>query len=472
MSGTAVMAGLRRSHRAHVAKWTLPLMLLVAASAAGAEPKSLDDLLSGIVKEQQAARQRDAEREKQFAAARDQQAALLAEAKSALAAEQARAEQLKTAFTANETTLATQATTDASDELRDFDAVVRQLATDLKGMLDASLVSAQLPQRLDFVDKLAKSADKPTIDDVQQLWQTVLQETIESGKVIQFKANVISTQGKDEPRTVTRLGVFGATSDGEFLRYAPEVHQLVEQARQPAGVYRRMARELEEAKSGMTTVAFDPTRGSMLAILSQEPTLWERIKQAQLVGFVTLGLGVIAIGIAVWRFVALSAIAAAVTRQRRNAEPDERNPLGRVMKAFTDNRNVDAETLERKLDDAILRELPPIQRGLGALMVIAEAAPLLGLLGTVSGMVATFQALSMFGAGDAKVVAGGISEALVATIIGLCVAIPTLVVHSFLKSRSDGIVQVLDEQAAGMVARLAESHLRARQKAAVPAAKA
>jgi biopolymer transport protein ExbB len=445
--------------------------LLLAATTAVAEPKSLDDLLGTIIKEQQAARERDAEREKKFAEARDQQAALLEEARAKLAAEQARAEQLKATFAANESTLANKIASSDEDsgELRDFDAVVRQLATDLKGMLDASLVSAQLPDRLKFVDDLAKREDKPTMDDVQQLWQTVLQETIESGKVAQFKANVISTQGKDEPRTVTRLGVFGATSNGDFLRYAPEVHQLVEQARQPAGVYRRMAKELENAKEGITTVAFDPTRGSMLAILSQEPTLWERIKQAELVGFVTLGLGAIAIFIALWRYFALTSTARAVARQRRHAEPDERNPLGRVMKAFSDNKIVDAETLERKLDDAILRELPPIQRGLGALMVIAEAAPLLGLLGTVSGMVATFQALSMFGAGDAKVVAGGISEALVATIIGLCVAIPTLVVHSFLKSKSDAIVQVLDEQAAGMVARLAEAHLRARQKTAAAA---
>jgi biopolymer transport protein ExbB len=446
---------------------TIVMGPMFSGNAFAAEPTSLDELLSTIVKEQEAARQREAEREKKFTEARDQQAALLEQAKAALAAEQARAEQLKTAFTDNETTLATQTTDDSADELRDFDAVVRQLANDMKGMLDASLVSAQYPQRLEFVDRLAKSDERPTMDDVQQLWQTVLEETIESGKVVQFKANVISTQGKDEPRTVTRMGVFGATADGQFLRYAPEVHQLVEQARQPAGVYRRMAKDLEQAKDGMTTVAFDPTRGSMLAILSQEPTLWERIKQAELVGFVTLGLGAVAIFIALWRFFTLSRIASAVARQRRSAEPDERNPLGRVMKAFSDNKDVDAETLERKLDDAILRELPPIQRGLGALMVIAEAAPLLGLLGTVSGMVATFQALSMFGAGDAKVVAGGISEALVATIIGLCVAIPTLVVHSFLKSKSDGIVQVLDEQAAGMVARLAEAHLRSRQKAGV-----
>ncbi len=465
--------GARRSLRlpAAVFRAACAALLLAAASAgAVAAPQSLDDLLDGVVREHEAARQRNAEREKRFAEARDQQAALLAQAKAALAAEQARAEQLKAKFSSNETTITEQMReSEAGDgELRDFDAVVRQLATDLKGMLDASLVSAQKPQRLAFVESLVEAEEKPTMDDLERLWQVVLEEIIESGKIVQFRTNVISAQGKDEPRTVTRLGVFSATSDGDFLRYAPEVHQLVEQARQPPGVYRRMAKAHAQSKEGMTTVAFDPTRGAMLAILSQEPTLWERIKQARLIGFITLGLGGFAILIAIWRYFSLAAIARAVGRQQRSKEVDTGNPLGRVLEAYTENRNVDAETLERKLDEAIIRELPPIQRGLGALLVIAEAAPLLGLLGTVSGMVATFQALSMFGAGDAKVVAGGISEALVATIIGLCVAIPSLVMHSFLKSKSDGIVQVLDEQAAGMVAKLAEAHLR--QRAAVRAA--
>jgi biopolymer transport protein ExbB len=447
--------------------------VLGAAStgAAAAAPQSLEELLGNIVKEQEAAKQRNAEREKRFAEARDQQAALLEQARATLAAEQARADQLKATFSSNELSISERLQASESDtgELRDFDAVVRQLATDLKGMLDGSLVSAQKPERLPFVESLVEGEDKPTMDDLERLWQVVLEETIESGKVVQFQTNVISAQGKDERRAVTRLGVFSATSNGDFLRYAPEVHQLVEQARQPPGVYRRMAKAHEQSTEGMTTVAFDPTRGSMLAILSQEPTLWERIKQARLIGFITLGLGGLAIVIAIWRFFSLSAIARAVSRQQRSKEADTGNPLGRVIKAFTDNRNVDAETLERKLDEAIIRELPPIQRGLGALLVIAEAAPLLGLLGTVSGMVATFQALSMFGAGDAKVVAGGISEALVATIIGLCVAIPALVMHSFLKSRSDAIVQVLDEQAAGMVARLAEAHLHQRAAARAPA---
>jgi biopolymer transport protein ExbB len=442
-------------------------LLAAAQVAAAAEPQTLDELLQAVVKEQQAAKQRNAEREQNFAAARDQQAELLEQAKAALAAEQARGDQLKAQFQANEIASAArrQADQEAAGELGQFDGVLRQAAADIKSMLGASLVSAQLPDRLAFVDKVADGKEAPTIEDVERLWQVLLEEIAESGKIVRFKTTVISAQGKDELRTVTRMGVFNATSDGQFLRYAPEVHQLVEPARQPAVVYQRMAKKLERAKEGMTTVAFDPTRGSMLAILAQNPTLWERIKQARLVGFIILGLGAVALAIAIWKFFALAAIGRRMAAQRQDPEPSADNPLGRVMKVYTDNRTLDTETLELKLDEAILRELPRIQRGLGALVVIAEASPLLGLLGTVSGMVATFQALSLFGTGDAKVVAGGISEALVATIMGLCVAIPALVVHSFLKGKSDELVQVLDEQAAGMVAQMAERHQRQRDAA-------
>jgi biopolymer transport protein ExbB len=451
---------------------SIPLAILAvfgvcAAPIWAAEPQTLDELLQSVIREQQSARQRNTEREQRFATARDQQAQMLEQARSALAAEQARGEQLKATYAANEVAMGAQRqeNQDATGELGDFQGVVRQIATDAKAMLDASLVSAQLSERLGFVEQLSQGEGMPTLEEVERLWQILLEEIVASGKVMQFEANVITAEGSEEQRTVTRMGVFNATSDGKFLRYAPEINQLVEPARQPTLVYQRMARKLEQAEQGMTTVAFDPTRGSMLAILAQEPTLWERIKQGRLVGFLIIGLGAIALVIAIWKFFVLASTGRRIARQQREREPNEDNPLGRIMKTWTQNRNVDAETLELKLDDAILRELPPLQRGLGALVVIAEASPLLGLLGTVSGMVATFQALSLFGTGDAKVVAGGISEALVATIIGLCVAIPSLVVHSFLKSRSDELVQILDEQAAGMVAHMAEAHHQREQAA-------
>jgi len=86
------------------------------------------------------------------------------------------------------------------------------------------------------------------------------------------------------------------------------------------------------------------------------------------------------------------------------------------------------------------------------LKIIAVVAPLLGLLGTVTGMIITFQAITLFGTGDPKLMAGGISTALVTTVQGLCVAIPTVLLHTLVASRARRLNQILEEQAAGMVA--------------------
>ena len=115
------------------------------------------------------------------------------------------------------------------------------------------------------------------------------------------------------------------------------------------------------------------------------------------------------------------------------------------------------ETLSLKLDEAILRETPSIERGLVTLAILAAVAPMLGLLGTVSGMIETFQSITLFGTGDPKLMSGGISQALVTTELGLAVAIPILLIHSALSSKSNRLIQILDEESAAIVARNAET---------------
>jgi len=441
------------------------LPLLAQAQTQPATPRSLDELLQMVLQQHNAQRQEDAEREQRFLKQRDQQQALLEQAKAALAAEEARGSTLKATYDKNEQAIAQQreALKTATGELGELQGVVRQLAGDTKSLLDASLVSAQLPGRDALPAKLARSEELPTIEEIENLWQLLLQEIVESGKVVRFKAKVIGTKGKEEERTVTRIGVFNATGDGHFFRYANDIQRLVEPVEQPESIYQHMARNLEQSREGLTAVAFDPTRGAMLALLAQAPGFWQRIEQGRAIGMFTIGLGLLALVIAVQRFFVLSRIQQGMDRQLKNPQPSPDNPLGRVMKVYFDHPKLDVEALGLQLEEAILRELPALQRGLGALVIIAEASPLLGLLGTVSGMISTFQALSLFGAGDAKVVAGGISEALVTTVIGMSVAIPCLLVHSVLRGRSEQLIQVLDEQSAGIVARVAEQASQSRE---------
>lgn len=147
----------------------------------------------------------------------------------------------------------------------------------------------------------------------------------------------------------------------------------------------------------------------------------------------------------------------AVNGQKRKAQASKSNPLGRVMMAYDESKNKDGDTVELKLDEAILRESPKLEVGLNFLKLAAGIAPLLGLLGTVTGMIKTFQAMMIYGTGDPQLMAGGISEALVTTMLGLIAAIPLLILHSFCSSLARGVQGTLEEQSAGIVARHVEA---------------
>ena len=193
-----------------------------------------------------------------------------------------------------------------------------------------------------------------------------------------------------------------------------------------------------------------------MALLVLAPDLKERIQQGGWIGFIILGLGAIGLIIALQRFYSLTVVGRGVARQQKSTEASLKNPLGRILSVYSDTLAQDVETLSLKLDEAILREIPKIERGLVTLAILAAISPMLGLLGTVSGMIETFQSITLFGTGDPKLMSGGISQALVTTELGLAVAIPILLIHSALSSKSNRLVQILDEESAALIARNAE----------------
>jgi len=160
--------------------------------------------------------------------------------------------------------------------------------------------------------------------------------------------------------------------------------------------------------------------------------------------------------IALWRFLALTAIGGKVKSQLKSSSANTNNPLGRILKVAEDNPGIDTESLELKLEEAVLKEKPAIDSMLPTLKIISMVAPLLGLLGTVVGMIVVFQAITIYGAGDPKAMAGGISGALITTVKGLLVAIPTVLLHTFLSGKAKHITHVLEEQSAGIIANKAE----------------
>jgi len=444
-------------------KQFITLMALIVGAVGSSSAWSadtLDQLLNEVKKARNEMSQENKEREARFQRERDNQRALLRELQAELAREEQRSNQLTAAFTENEQLL-----TEMSDNLQvqvgnfgELFGVVRQVAGDTVGIIKSSLISAQYPDRSNVAARLAQIKGLPSIEDLDALRILLFEEMVQSGEVSRFPATIVTADGRDEQVDVVRVGVHNLITGDRFLSFDTETGSIKELARQPQERFRAAINDLFTATPpAIVNSAVDPSRGSLLGLLIQAPSLPERIDQGGVVGYVIIGLGIIGLLIALWRLLFLSSVSAGMRKQLKTSEASEKNPLGRILKVYDENRMNDTETLELKLDEAILREAPALEKWQGGIKVLAAVAPLLGLLGTVTGMIATFQAITLFGTGDPKLMAGGISQALVTTVLGLCVAIPLVLLHSWVAGRSRSLIEVLEEQTAGMIAQKAES---------------
>lgn len=419
---------------------------------------SLQELLNRVSQGRTTDNRANDERVAEFTRAKAAQQRLLDEAKAAVVREENLSEQLEATFQENEIRLA-ELEAVLEERLGAFGelfGVVRQVAGDTRGQLGQSLISSQMPDREKAIDKLAQSTELPQLAQLEQLWYTLLEEAAAQGQVVRYQAPVVSVDGNESVATVVRIGPFSALSDGKFVDYLSETGRLTELARQPGAVFVSAGEDTYEATSGVVTAAVDPSRGALLGLLVQTPSLQERIDQGGLVGYVIITLLILGIALALVRIVSLSLTGAKVSAQKKSSSGDSNNPLGRIMQAYEQNRGMDVENLQLKLDDAILKELPSLERGLSTIKVLAAISPMLGLLGTVTGMIETFQAITLFGTGDPKMMAGGISQALITTVLGLVAAIPLILLHSIASGRSKAVIEVLEEQSAGIIASHAE----------------
>jgi len=442
------------------------LFLVLAAAlltvAPAVDAQSLEEL-ARMVREAAGSEARiNQEREARFVRERDQQRELLAQAREELTAENTRGDQLKTEYDSNERTLADLETTLAErmGNLGELFGIARQASGEVQAALDDSMVTAQMPGRTGFLSDLSQRHELPTVPELRQLWSAMVTEIAESGKVARFTVPVERTSGAREQLEVVRVGVFNAVSDGVFLDWDTRRSRenFIELARQPANRFSGMAEDLQAARPGeMVPMAVDFTRGQILRALVQTKTPLERVREdGGPVGYLIIAVGLLGLLLCAWKFVSLYTIGSRIRRQIGSDTASQSNPLGRVLAIYADRPETDIETLELRLDEAILRETAPIETGLGFIRVLYVVAPLLGLLGTVVGMIATFQMITLFGTGDPRMMAGGISTALVTTVLGLVVAIPLTLLHSFLQGQARALIQVLEEQAAGIIARIAE----------------
>jgi biopolymer transport protein ExbB len=432
----------------------LALALPLAASAAD----TLDELLEQTRNARAKEAQLNADRANQFRAERDQQAKRMAEAVSARNAAEARSQQLSAQYDANEKAIGEVSALLQQREgnLGELFGVTRQVAGDAANVLSQSLISVQYPDRVEFLRALAGAKALPSIVELERLWFEMQREMTETGRVARFQTKVVQPEGESTDAQVVRIGPFVAMADGEFLSYRPSVNALAVLPRQPPGEFTSAAEDVLEAESGYVEAVVDPGRGALLSLYVERPTLLERIETGEFVGYVILLVGAAGALLAAYQFVYLVNTRRAVARQLESVDrPTADNPLGRVLLAFQGDPariEEEAEVAELRISEAVLREVPRLERFQAFLRLAVAAGPLLGLVGTVIGMIITFQSITESGSSDPKLMAEGIGQAMIATVLGLGIAIPLLFVNAGLAALSGQVVQVLDEQSTGLLA--------------------
>lgn len=451
------------------------LVCVTACLAAGwFAPAGAAVTMQDMVREARQLREAEAklaqQREAQFRKVLADQERKLQDALKAKAAAEKRSDELSNRWDQNEVRIRemTQLLKQHEGNLGELFGVTRQVAGDSATVLQESLITLQFPpapgeeSRGDFMRRVAAAKALPSIVELERLWLELLREMTAGARTARFEADVLGPDNKRTKRTVTRVGPFTATADGEYLAYLPSTQTFAVMTRQPGRDLRNMAVNLEKSKGpGYVTAVADPARGALLAMYVERPNFVERIMKGEMVGYVILVVGFLGALVALFQYVYLFITRFNISRQLRNLDrPNPNNPLGRLMLAVRNSNGASdkPELTELRISEAVLREVPRLERFQSFLRLAVAAGPLLGLIGTVIGMIITFQAITASGTSDPKLMAHGIGQAMIATVLGLGIAIPLLFVNAGLASLSRSIVQILDEYSTGILA----ERLRAR----------
>ena len=445
-------------------------MAISMALPVAANDKALDmDALLNLVKEGQARDNAEyQQRMKRFNAEKSNQESLLKQAQTERTNLEKESAEKEGLYAQNEEKIsaAQERLNNRLGSLKEMFGVLQQVAGDTKGVFEGSVVSSQIENREAFLSNLIKvagsSSELPSIENLERLWFEMQQEMTLTGAVSQYAADVVLPNGETVNKQVTRVGGFNVVADGNYLVWDVEAKKLVELEVQPGSRYNGPAADLESATDAANGFWVDPSRGQLLKIMGQTAGIGERIQQGGIVGYIILGLAIIGVLLSLIRMAILTAESKRIKRQMETDEAKDDNALGRVMGVYQANAQADTETLELHLGEAISNEIPRLSRGINWIKIISVVAPLLGLLGTVTGMIDVFETMSLFGTGDPKLMAGGISQALVTTVLGLVAAIPCVFLHTMTNNKSRDLIQILQERATGILARKAEQEYQAK----------
>lgn len=444
-------------------RWLAILFLMLTTlETVAAQPLDMQALVESVRAGRASDRQVHRQRLQTFKAQRDEQQQAvqqLAQRKQALEAQIA---EMETQFAAQREQLQAldAQRNERMGDLKELYGVIQQQVDDARGQFDVSLTRPQYPERerelTTIAETLSGGLRLANLADIEQIWFELLREMRASSEIAHFDTDVVSLAGETRRQSVIRVGLFNAVSEGRYLKLSADNGRLSVLTRQPGHAALSSAAGLAEP-TGRHWFSLDPTRGQLLSLLVHAPDLRERFAQGGIVGYVIVALGSLALLVGLTKLVRLYWLGLQVCRQKRDPQDaNDNNPLGRVFGTYQAHAHLSGEALELKIDEAVLRELPPINRWVPLIKIVAAVAPLLGLLGTVLGMILTFQSITLLGTGDPKLMAGGISTALVTTVLGLLVAVPALLIHSVVAAQARRLTQVLEQQALGLIAHQSE----------------
>jgi biopolymer transport protein ExbB len=449
------------------ALFALPAFAQVTASAAPTPPSSLDELLQRVEKAREGNSTLFQQRVSAYnAATPEEQAAMMKKALAQRDSLQAASKKLSDQYSANELQV---------DKLKDDLAkkadslglssvfgLAKQTATQVEPTLDQSLIVTEYPpkqgeiDRADFLQALAAQKEMVTVPQLERLWFEIHREMTAQGQVVRYDAPVIQADGKAVKSQVIRIGPFTATSNGRFLQYLPNLQMLSVLPRQLPSNFLATLANFQKVTAGYAPAVVDSSRGVLTKLYIERPTWFQRIQLGQSVGYVIIAVGVAGALAFLFQLIRLIFVRIGVSKQLKNLDdPKANNPLGRVLLAFKGDPSrieEDSDVAELRISEAVLREVPKLEAFQAFLRLAVAAGPLLGLIGTVVGMIYTFQSITESGSSDPRLMATGIGQAMIATVLGLSIAIPLLFANALLNSLSRSVIQILDEQSAGILA--------------------
>tara|TARA_B100001027_G_scaffold198905_1_gene157314 strand:+ start:2086 stop:3411 length:1326 start_codon:yes stop_codon:yes gene_type:complete len=368
----------------------------------------------------------------------DERQNMLSKAKTDLQNEKIRNERLEKEFEENEKLLA-----ELEERLQikigvlgELFGVARQFAGELLSNSENAYTFTEFPQRGDKLREIGQ-IQVHNINELETLWLEYFNEIVASGEIKEFKSKIINSKGDAFEDNIIRYGLFSASYNSKYIKTLPELGGFELLQRQPERNVRKTLRRHQRADE-YKVASIDPTRGFLLSLYLDKSSWFERIAQGKSVGFIIILIGIAGVVFSSYKIYLLN------VNKKLLEDSNESNVINEMVESIREGNSYQSK--ENIIDELISNYSSKLDWGVSWIKFVAAVAPLLGLLGTVIGMIETFQAITLFGTGDPKQMAGGISQALVTTMLGLIVAAPLLGFYTYISDRVNTLVQVVEEK--------------------------